>query len=54
MECSIGTDGDALNMNNCQTLAGCNASDWFDDELGADQLFFYQFPNKDVMRSKGI
>ena len=50
----LGTNDDALNVNEGDTLAGGNASDWVDDETGINELFFYQFPNKKKIREKEI
>lgn len=50
----LGTDGNALNVNEGDTLAGGNASDWVSDDISADQLFMYQFPDKDEIINKGI
>lgn len=50
----LGTDDDALNVNQGNTLAGGNAGDWVDDEIKLEQLFMYQFPDKNEIRQKGI
>ena len=43
---------DALNINQADTLAGGNASDWVQEGIGLRDLLFYQFPDKDEMRKK--
>ena len=43
---------DALNLDQVDTLAGGNASDWVQEGIGLRDLLFYQFPNKDEMRKK--
>lgn len=50
----LGNDGNALNVNEGNTLAGGNASDWVDDGIELDKLFMYQFPNKNKLIEKGI
>ena len=50
----LGVDGNALNVNEGNTLAGCNASDWVDDETALNELYMYQFPNKKNLIDKGI
>lgn len=50
----LGNDGNALNVNEGNTLAGGNASDWVDDEIELDKLFMYQFPDKKNLIEKGI
>ena len=50
----LGTDANALNVNESNTLAGGNATDWVTDEISIDELYMYQFPNKEKIRTKGI
>ncbi len=50
----LGVNDDALNVNMGNTLAGGNASDWLIDDIGIEQLYMYQFPDKDEIRRKGI
>ena len=50
----LGNDGNALNVNEGNTLSGGNASDWVDDEINENELFMYQFPNKKKLIEKGI
>lgn len=50
----LGNDGNALNVNEGNTLAGGNASDWVDDEIIENELFMYQFPDKKKLIEKGI
>ncbi len=48
------TGGDAFSVVNLNTLHGCQASDWADEETSLSELFFYQFPNIDNLKTKGI
>lgn len=50
----LGNDGNALNVNEGNTLSGGNASDWIDDEINENELFMYQFPDKKKLIEKGI
>lgn len=50
----LGTDGNALNVNQGNTLAGCNAGDWITDDIALNKLFMYQFPDKTELARKGI
>lgn len=49
---ALDADDDALNVDLYDTLNGCNASDWVDDNIKLEDLIFYQFPNKDELKSK--
>lgn len=50
----LGNDGNALNVNEGNTLAGGNASDWVDEDISLNQLYMYQFPDKKKLIDKGI
>lgn len=50
----LGNDGNALNVNEGNTLAGGNASDWMDEDINLNQLYMYQFPDKKRLIAKGI
>lgn len=50
----LGTDGNALNVNEGNTLAGCNASDWVSESITLKELLMYQFPKKEELISKEI
>lgn len=50
----LGNDGNALNVNEGNTLAGGNASDWVDEDINLNQLYMYQFPDKKRLIDKGI
>ena len=50
----LGNDGNALNVNEGNTLAGGNASDWVDEDISLNQLYMYQFPDKKRLIDKGI
>ncbi|WP_308008884.1 N-acetyl sugar amidotransferase [uncultured Fusobacterium sp.] len=50
----LGNDGNALNVNEGNTLAGGNASDWMDEDINLNQLYMYQFPDKKRLIDKGI
>lgn len=54
LENGLGTDGNALNVKDSNTLAGCNASDWVTDNIGINELFMYQFPKKEDLINKEI
>ena len=46
--------GDALNIDQYDTLGGGNASDWVHEGIELKDLLFYQFPDKDELRESGI
>lgn len=48
----LGIDGNAFNVNKCNTLNNCDASDWVDDETSVQQLMMYQFPDVKKMNHK--
>lgn len=50
----LGVDGNALNVDGGNTLNGCNASDWIEENLSLKELYMYQFPDKEKMIKKGI
>ena len=50
----LGVDGNAMNVDGGNTLNGCNASDWVEDGLPLEDLYMYQFPDKEKMAKKGI
>lgn len=50
----VGNDGNALNVNKNNTLAGGNASDWVDEDINLNQLYMYQFPDPQELLDKGI
>lgn len=50
----LGNDGNALNVNEGNTLAGGNASVWIDKDIKLEQLYMYQFPDKKRLIDKGI
>lgn len=50
----LGADGNALNVNEGNTLAGGNASDWLDDDIKPEDVFMYQFPDKNRLIQKNI
>lgn len=50
----LDTDGDAVKVTDGDTLAGCNASDWTSDSIKLNELFMYQFPNKEVIKQKNV
>ncbi|MGO5065107.1 N-acetyl sugar amidotransferase [Clostridium sp. LCP25S3_F8] len=54
LENGLGKDGNALNVNEGNTLAGCNANDWVSEDIHLNQLFMYQFPNKQELIEKEI
>ncbi|MCD4754758.1 MAG: N-acetyl sugar amidotransferase [Deltaproteobacteria bacterium] len=45
---------DALNIRHHNTLAGGSASDWIQKGIELEDLQFYQFPDTDEMRKRGI
>ncbi|MGN0471707.1 MAG: N-acetyl sugar amidotransferase [Lachnospiraceae bacterium] len=47
-------NGDAYSVVNLNTLQGCKASDWVDEETPIEQLFLYQFPDIENLKKKGI
>ncbi len=51
---SQNTSGDAFSVVDLNTLNGCNASDWVDSTVEEKELFFYQFPDINVLKEKGI
>lgn len=48
------SDGNALEWKNSPTVAGGNADDWVMDGVQLKDLFFYQFPNVEALKEKGI
>jgi N-acetyl sugar amidotransferase len=50
----LGVDSNALNINEGNTLAGGNASDWFDDDIKPEHVFMYQFPDRNKLIEKNI
>ncbi|MCB2297183.1 N-acetyl sugar amidotransferase [Clostridium tagluense] len=50
----LDTSGDASGVTECDTLAGCNASDLVNDNIKLNELFMYQFPDKKAMKEKEI
>lgn len=50
----VGNDGNALNVNKNNTLAGGNASDWVDEDINVNQLYMYQFPDPQKLLDKRI
>ena len=47
-------DGNALNLDQYDTLGGGSAIDWVHDDIELRDLLFYQFPNKKELQKKGI
>jgi len=45
---------DAMNWTDVDTVNGCNASDWVDDKICMEDIQFYQFPDKELMRAKDM
>ncbi len=43
------TDDNALNIRNCMTLGGGNASDWVTEEIELKDLIFYQFADEEEL-----
>lgn len=54
LENGLGTDSNALNVTEGNTLAGCNASDWVTEDIGLNELSMYQFPDKKELIAKEI
>lgn len=50
----VGNDGNTLNVNKNNTLAGGNASDWVDEDINVNQLYMYQFPDPQKLLDKRI
>ena len=50
----VGMDGNALNINLWNTLAGCNADDWIGDGIERKELSLYQFPDKNTLNKHSI
>lgn len=50
----VGDDGNALNIKENNTVSGCNASDWFDEELGLNDLLWYQFPTNEELQNANV
>lgn len=50
----LGVDGNALNVNEGNTLAGGNAGDWIDYDIKPKHVFMYQFPDKNKLIQKNI
>lgn len=48
------TGGDAFNVTQLNTLAGCTAKEWVCDEVNERDLFFYRFPDKEQFKGKDI
>lgn len=48
------SSGDAYSVVNLNTLHGCSASDWVDEETPVEELYMYQFPNIEHLKEKGI
>ena len=48
------TDGDAFNVTQLNTLAGCTAEEWTGDGVTEDDLYFYKFPDKALFADKDI
>lgn len=48
------TSDNAFSVVNLNTLKGCNASDWVDEEISIDELSMYQFPDVERLKEKGI
>lgn len=48
------TDGDAFNVTQLNTLAGCTAEEWVGDGVTEDDLYFYKFPDKTLFADKDI
>lgn len=46
--------GDAFSVVQQNTVRGCNAADWVDEETPLANLFMYQFPDIQKMIEKGI
>lgn len=50
----LGSDGNALNVNKGNTLAGGNARDLLIDDLTERDLYMYQYPSQDLFKQKDI
>ena len=48
------TDGDAFNVTQLNTLAGCTAEEWIGDGITEDDLYFYKFPDKALFADRDI
>ncbi len=48
------TGGDAFNVTELNTLAGCTAEEWIGDGVTEKDLYFYQFPDKKLFAEKDI
>lgn len=48
------TDGNAFNVTKLNTLNGCKASEWVDDEIKESDLYWYQFPTMEEFESRDI
>lgn len=48
------TDGDAFNVTQLNTLAGCTAEEWIGDGITERDLYFYKFPDKALFADKDI
>lgn len=50
----LSTGGSALDVNKGNTLNGCKASEWVDDEIKEEDLYFYQFPSEKEFAEKNV
>lgn len=48
------TGGDAFNVTQLNTLAGCTGKEFICDEVSESDLFFYKFPDKELFKDKDI
>lgn len=48
------TGGNAFNVTELNTLAGCTAEEWIDENVTMKDLFFYRFPDKKLFENKEI
>lgn len=48
------TGGDAFNVTQLNTLAGCTGKEFICDEVSEADLFFYKFPDKALFKDKNI
>ena len=48
------TGGDAFNVTQLNTLAGCTAEEWVGDGITEKDLYFYKFPDKQLFADKDI
>lgn len=48
------TGGDAFNVTQLNTLAGCTAEEWIGEGVTEKDLFFYKFPDKQQFEDKDI